>query len=200
MGAATWRPAGGFAARTILCVVLVSLWWLVPVLLTTKYAPNFLPFTERPLTILATPSLSESLRLLGYWVVYYGLGGGPATPNVAAGPYLFQPLVIVATFVVPLLAFAGFAWTRRWSYSAYFVLLGAVTVILMSLGFPPGNPANRLLLPPYYQRAQRVGRSFRCFRLGGGNGVSRLRFDLRLIGHRCGRLRLGGAHGPELRR
>jgi arabinofuranan 3-O-arabinosyltransferase len=150
MRRATWRSAGWFAVRTIVCVAVVSLWWVVPVLMTTKYAPNFLSFTEQPLTILTTPSVSESLRLLGYWVVYYGLSGGPATPSSGASAYLFEPLVILATFLVPLVAFAGFAWTRRWPYAPFFVMLGAATVIAMSLGFPPGSPLNRLLVPAYY--------------------------------------------------
>lgn len=150
MRATTWRASGRFALRAVLCVALLSLWWVVPALLTTRYAPNFLSFTEQPLTILATPSASESLRLLGYWVVYFGVGGGPATPSTGASAYLFEPLVIVATFLVPLIAFAGFGWTRRWAYAAFFVLLGAGALIVMTLGFPPGSPINRLLVPAYY--------------------------------------------------
>ena len=49
---------------------LVSAWWIVPLLVQGRYGVDFLTFTEQPGTIWSTTSLSESLRLMGYWVSY----------------------------------------------------------------------------------------------------------------------------------
>ena len=77
----SWRDAGAFAFRAAVCTLAVSLWWLIPVVLQSRYGTNPLPFTEQPAGILATPSVSESLRLLGFWLAYFG---GPAGPSVGA--------------------------------------------------------------------------------------------------------------------
>ena len=151
LGSATWSNAFRFSLRAVVCVVVASLWWVVPVLLQTRYGADFLKFTEQPFAIFATPSLSESLRLLGYWLVYFGIGQGPFHPVVgAAGVYLFNPLVIAATFAVPLIAFAGLLRTRHWIYAPFFVVLAMGTLIIMSLGFPPGSPMNRILATAYF--------------------------------------------------
>ena len=145
--AASWRDAGAFALRAAACTVAVSLWWLVPLALQSRYGTNPLPFTEQPTGILATPSVSESLRLLGFWLAYFGTPAGPSVGP--AGSYLFDPAVIVATFLVPLAAIAGFGRMRRWTYAPFMMLLLAGGVLFMALGFPPGSPLNRVLVSLY---------------------------------------------------
>ena len=82
-------------------------WWTVPLLLQARFGENFLLFTEHARTIWGTTSLSELLRLLGFWTLYTGVGFGAQEPFMeVAGTYLFNPLVIVATFALPLFAFA----------------------------------------------------------------------------------------------
>lgn len=146
---ASWRDAGGFALRAMVCIGAVSLWWVVPLLLQSRYGTNPLPFTEQPSGILTTPSVAESLRLLGFWLVYFGSPAGPSVGS--ARDYLFDPLVIVATFLVPLAAIAGFARTRRTGYAPFMLLLLAGGVVAMSLGFPPGSPLNQAFVSLYYK-------------------------------------------------
>ena len=43
---------------------------------TSRYGIDFLQFTEQPATIWGTNSLTESLRLMGYWTSYIGVGFG----------------------------------------------------------------------------------------------------------------------------
>ena len=114
-------------------------------------APTRSPFTEQPSGILATPSVSESFRLLGFWLAYFGSAAGPSVG--AAHDYLFDPAVIVATFLVPLAAIGGFARTRRSSYAPFMLLLFAGGVLAMSLGFPPGSPMNRAFVALYDRSA-----------------------------------------------
>ncbi|HEY8866857.1 MAG TPA: alpha-(1-_3)-arabinofuranosyltransferase family protein, partial [Solirubrobacteraceae bacterium] len=141
-----------FLWRSATCVVLASLWWLVPVLLQSRYGANFLSFTEQPQTIFATPSASESFRLLGLWLDYFGATFGtglrPSVPGVA--PYLFSATTIVGSFAVPLLAFGALRWTKRWAYAPFFGLLGTLGVVFMAIGFPPHSHINHVVTSLYY--------------------------------------------------
>ena len=142
VGGVAWRSAGGFAARTALATALASAWWLVPVLVQSRYGLNFLSFTEQVGSIWNTTSIPESLRLMGYWPSYLGVGYGDALEPYFGTSHalLFDPPVVVATLLVPGLALAGFAWTRRWRYGPFFLSLGIVGALIMSAGFPEGTP------------------------------------------------------------
>jgi arabinofuranan 3-O-arabinosyltransferase len=141
-----------FVWRAGLCALVVSLWWIVPVALQAIYGGSFLSFLEQPAAIWSTTSMSESLRLLGYWVFYFGTGYyGAAEPSVSvASPYLFSPAVIIATFAVPLFAALGLLWNRGWRYAPMFAVLALVGVLGMSAGFPLAKPLERLMSDVYY--------------------------------------------------
>ena len=102
-GGPRWRPA------------LASAWWVVPLLVQSRYGVDFLRFTEQPGTIWSTTSLPESLRLMGYWISYLGVGyGGELRPYFGdGGVLLFALPVVIAGLLVPALALTGFAWTRK---------------------------------------------------------------------------------------
>jgi arabinofuranan 3-O-arabinosyltransferase len=140
-----WDDVQKFCARALPLMLLASLWWIVPVLVATRYGLDFLPFTEHPGSIWATTSLTESLRLMGYWISYLGVGyGGRLKPYFSdSGLLLFNPLVVIATLVVPALALAGFVWTRRWRYGPFFLALVLTGLLLMAAGFPEGTPLRR---------------------------------------------------------
>ena len=149
-----WRDVWGFGWRAGLLAALASAWWAVPVLLQGPYGEEFLSFTEQPGTIWGTSSLSESLRLLGFWVMYVGVGFGVTESFLGVGPtYLFDEGVIVGSFLVPLLAFGGLLVTRRWRYAPFLVLLGVGALLVMYAGFPNGTPFRRFLLFAY-ERAE----------------------------------------------
>ena len=82
-------------------------------------------------TIWAHEHAAEALRLMAYWTSYIGLGFyGTTRPFFSeAGTLLFNPLVVGASLLVPALALAGFAWTRRWRYGPFFLLLLLVGVV-----------------------------------------------------------------------
>ena len=149
-----WRDVWSFGWRAAVLAALASAWWAVPVLLQGPYGEEFLSFTEQPGTIWGTSSLSESLRLLGFWVMYVGVGFGVTESFIGVGPtYLFGEGVIVASFLVPLLAFGGLIVTRRWRYAPFLVLLGVGALLVMYAGFPNGTPFRRFLLFAY-ERAE----------------------------------------------
>ena len=150
----SWREVWSFAWRAGVLAAVASAWWAVPVLLQGPYGEEFLSFTEQPGTIWGTSSLSESIRLLGFWTMYVGVGFGVTEPFLPAGPtYLFNEGVIVGTFLVPLLAFGGLLVTRRWRYAPFLVLLAVGAMLVMFAGFPNGTPFRRFLLFAY-ERAE----------------------------------------------
>jgi len=141
------RAARRFLLRALPLALLASLWWLIPVMTQVRFGVDFLPFTEPAGAIWTSTSMSESLRSMGFWVAYLGVGYGPdLLPAFDTAPtLLFTPLVVVATFAVPALAIAGFAWTRRWCYGPFFVALLLLGLLIMFTGFPDGAPLRRAL-------------------------------------------------------
>jgi arabinofuranan 3-O-arabinosyltransferase len=143
-----WRALGSLGWRAAVCAAVGAAWWAVPLFLQSRYGTDFLSFTELPSSVWATPSLSESFRLLGYWLLYLGLSGTPVLG--LASTYLFSAPVIVATFLVPLLAAGGLRFVRRWTYAPFFALLAVGALFAMAAGFPAGTPLHDALTSAYY--------------------------------------------------
>jgi len=141
------RDAARFLARALPLALVASAWWLVPLAVQVGYGVDFLPFTESAGAIWGSTSMSESLRLMGFWISYLGTGYGKTlTPVFETSPtMLFSPSVIVAGFLVPAFAVAGFASTRRWRYGPFFAALLLLGLLVMSTGFPEGVPLRRAL-------------------------------------------------------
>lgn len=144
------RPVVSFAWRAALLSFVASLWWIVPVLVQARYGTDYLTFTEHPEAILHTPSASESIRLLGYWVGY--VNGYPDTdPQLPAmSGYLLSPLTVAMTFLLPALAIASVALMRRWRYAPFFGLMLALSVLAMSFGFPQESRLGAAVTDLYY--------------------------------------------------
>src|SRR4051794_22476229 len=140
-----WRSAWRFAWRAALASLAASLWWIVPVLVQASYGIDFLKFTEQVGSIWNTTSLPESLRLMGYWPSYLGVGYGDVLKPYfgTSETMLFSAPVLVASLVVPALALWGFVWTRRWRYGPFFLLLALAGLLIMSVGFPDGTPLRK---------------------------------------------------------
>lgn len=134
-----------FGWRAALASLVASIWWIAPVVTQSAYGFDFLRFTEPAGAIWSTTSLTESLRLMGYWVAYIGVGfEGVIRPYFSdAGVMLFHPAVLVATLAVPGIALWGFAWTRRHRYAPFFLALVLIGVLLMTVGFPEGTPLRK---------------------------------------------------------
>ncbi|MBI5103621.1 MAG: DUF3367 domain-containing protein [Solirubrobacterales bacterium] len=139
--------------RLVPVSIVANLWWAVPLLLTARAAPNFLPFTEQPGTIWSTTSLTESLRLMGFWTSYVGVGyGGLLRPYQSSAPAMLQLApVVVASLLVPAVALASFAWTRAWRYAPFFLLLTFAGLLIMVAGWPDGTPLRRSAIGVYYR-------------------------------------------------
>jgi hypothetical protein len=147
IGTVRWRDSAGFVLRVGVLGLLASMWWIVPLALSSAYGIDFLQFTEQPRSIWGTNSAPEALRLMGYWTSYIGVGffGANRPLFSEAGTLLFNPLAVGSSLLLPALAVAGFVWSRRWRYGPFllFVLLVGVTIELAA--FPTGTPSREAM-------------------------------------------------------
>ncbi len=144
-GTVGWGALWAFGWRTALAGALACAWWIVPLLVQSRYGVDFLRFTEQPGTIWSTTSMAESVRLMGYWISYLGVGyGGRLRPYFGdGGVLLFATPVVLAGLLVPGLALTGFAWTRGRRYAPFLLALALVGLLAMAVGFPEGTPLRR---------------------------------------------------------
>ena len=141
IGNVPWRSSFGFLGRVGILGLLASAWWIVPVLVHVRYGIDFLQFTEQPSSIWATNSTTESLRLMGFWTSYIGVGYGATRPLFSdVSTMLFNPLVVGASLLLPAFAVAGFIRARRLVYAPLFLALVVVGTTIMVAGFPDGTP------------------------------------------------------------
>lgn len=142
---------GPWLGRIALTSAIASAWWLVPLAVHVAHGVDFLPFTEQPGTIWGTSSLPESLRLMGFWTSYIGVGfGDELRPFATHGPALLMTApIVVAGLLVPALALLGLRWTWRARYAPFFLLLVLAGLLVMAAGFPEGTPLRRALYFTY---------------------------------------------------
>jgi arabinofuranan 3-O-arabinosyltransferase len=152
-GGVAWRAARRVVVALVAVNVVAQLWWIIPVLIQGVAAPSFLPFSEQPGTIWSTTSIPESLRLMGFWTSYVGVGfGGTLRPFQGSAPALLLLLpVVLAGLAVPALSLSSFVVTRRWRYAPFFLLLVLAGVLIMSVGWPSGTPLRRVATGAYYR-------------------------------------------------
>jgi arabinofuranan 3-O-arabinosyltransferase len=133
-----WRRLLRPTLRCLTLALLVSLYWLVPAAMAGETGSAVATFTEQPASVASTSSYAETLRLLGFWVMYFQLDGRLAMPGVVG--YLTNALLLAASFAVPLLA-AACALLARARARAFAVILLAVAVPVMVGLFPPTAPS-----------------------------------------------------------
>ncbi len=131
--------------RLVVCCAVVNAWWLLPLLAANHYGLSFLPYTEQPGTIWQTTSISESLRLMGFWTSYVGVGfGGRLRPFAGHGDVLlFSRPVVLAGLLVPALSLVSLRLTWRMRYVPFLLGLTIVGLLIMSVGWPEGTPLRR---------------------------------------------------------
>jgi len=133
-----WRRLLRPTLRCLALALLVSLYWLVPAAMAGGTGSAVAAFTEQPASVASTSSYAETLRLLGFWVMYFQQDGRLAMPGVVG--YLTSAPLLVASFAVPLLA-AACALLARAKARAFAVILLAVAVPVMVGLFPPSTPS-----------------------------------------------------------
>ncbi|ROR91415.1 alpha-(1-_3)-arabinofuranosyltransferase domain-containing protein [Nocardioides aurantiacus] len=121
-------------------VLVVTAWWLVPLLLLGGYAPPFLDFIESSRNTAAGTGWLASLRGTSHWVAFFP-GGGPLG-WVGGYELASSRLLVLPTVLVAGAGLAGLALRRTWQRG---VLVASVLVGLAVLTAGSGAPAGSVL-------------------------------------------------------
>jgi len=113
------------------CVVAVSIWWLVPLLLLGRYSPPFLDWIENAAVTTSRASVFDSFRGTSQWLNFLSGGGGPSWP--AGWLYVTQPMLILITAAVALLGLAGLAMGSL-KHRGFLQLSFVAGLLLVTLG------------------------------------------------------------------
>ena len=133
-----WRDLAGPTLRCLGLGALVSLYWLVPAVLAASSGQSIAASTEQPGDVGSVSSYAETLRLLGLWTLYGRVGDRLFLPGFAA--YLTNPLVVLASFALPLAAVAGALVSRARARALGAILLAVAVPVMVGL-FPTSNPS-----------------------------------------------------------
>lgn len=104
------RAALAAVARCAALVAAVSAYWVLPSLLALGAGVTVVDNSETPAAVAGPSSAAEVLRGLGLWTLYGSGGRGQWLPEFAA--YLDDPVVVAASFALPVLAALALLVTR----------------------------------------------------------------------------------------
>ena len=120
-------------AQTAVLYTALSLYWLLPAVFALSRGATVTANTESLAAINIAASFAEVFRGLGMWTLYGSGAQGPFTPGQLA--YLSAPVIVVLTFVVPVVALLGPLLSR--SPARVFGTSAALTgALLMAAPFP----------------------------------------------------------------
>jgi arabinofuranan 3-O-arabinosyltransferase len=147
---AGWRAALAGTAACLGAALLSSAYWLASSLSAFQTAAGVAAATENPSDIAAVSSFAEVLRGLGGWLLYGADLSGPFRPGFVS--YVDNPVVVVASFGLPIAACLGALFSRstRRLPAIGLVVVGSVTMVGL---YPPGSPTlfGRLLRAAFDQ-------------------------------------------------
>ena len=123
----TWRRALVTAAKTALLCVGVSMWWIVMLVIQSRFGADVLAYSESLGAVSFTSTSTEVARGLGYWLFYVRDAYGATT--TASLDHLVSVKTIVAGYVVLAICLGGLACCR-WSHRRFAALLVGAGVVL----------------------------------------------------------------------
>ena len=143
---ASWGELRAFIGRALLLTVLCSAAALTKTAFGSASLEARLAATELPRRVNTSSSWSESWRLLGFWLSYFG--DADELGRLPGGRYYWESVPgVIVSFLAPLAAVVAVAWTR-WRPRWLFVGLALTSIALMVGSYPPddASPFGRGLL------------------------------------------------------
>ncbi len=132
-----WRDLARVVVRCGLFCAAVSLYWLLPSFLASSTGAGIAAGTERPVDVARTSSYAETARGLGNWPLYGRAGEREFLGDYTI--YLTSPIVLLCTFLVPVLVGLSL-WRSRARERLLVVGLLAMGLPVMVGLFPPSDP------------------------------------------------------------
>lgn len=139
-----WRVAS-WGVRAGALALLCNAWILVKTSAASDALASRLADTELPSSSALASSWSESIRGLGNWLSYFRENGSLLKPQTAV--YFEQPVVVLATFVMPILALLS-VWLVTWRGRVAVTTMTIAALVVMVGGFagPRATPFGSSLL------------------------------------------------------
>ncbi len=131
------RAAVAAVARCAVLVAAVSAYWVLPSVLALGAGATVVDNSETPAAVAGPSSAAEVLRGLGLWTLYGSGGRGQWLPEFAA--YLDSPVVVLASFALPVLAALALLVTRGAVRRLGLGLVLLAVPVMVGL-FPPERP------------------------------------------------------------
>jgi arabinofuranan 3-O-arabinosyltransferase len=133
----SWRDLVRVLLRCGGLSVAVSLYWLLPSFLASSTGAGIASGTENPVDVARTSSYAETARGLGNWPLYGRAGDREFLGDYTV--YLTSPIVLLCTFLVPVLVGLALWRSRARERLLVVVLLAAGLPVMVGL-FPPDDP------------------------------------------------------------
>ena len=147
------RPAKRFKLLTIwlAAVLLACMWWIIPLLLLSKYGFSILPYTESAATTTRVANLASALRGTENWVTYLTVNGKPWWPVGFTISTTVLPTVL--TGIVAGLGLTGLLRLRRAErrFLICVLIIGLLLIVsghVMDLGNPLAGRIDQLINGP----------------------------------------------------
>jgi arabinofuranan 3-O-arabinosyltransferase len=133
----TWRDLLRVVVRCGALCVAVSLYWLLPSFLASSTGAGIAAVTERPADVARTSSYAETVRGLGNWPLYGRAGEREFLGDYTV--YLTSPIVVICTFLIPVLVGLALWRSRARERLLVVALLGFGLPVMVGM-FPPASP------------------------------------------------------------
>jgi arabinofuranan 3-O-arabinosyltransferase len=132
------RRAWALRGWWLVSVVLATAWWVVGLVVQSRYGLNFLPYTETVATTTSTTSVAEVVRGTADWLAYLRL---PSAWLPAASDYVTSPTAIVGSALGAAISLWGLAH-RDLPGRRFLLVTFGVGIVAVAAGYPgqPGSP------------------------------------------------------------
>ncbi len=164
----TWPRAARWTIQAGVLTTLATGWVLIRTVLGHGALLTRVEITATPEAVAMTTSWSEAFRGLGHWLTYFHIGAADPGPNFAA--YLENPLVVLATFLVPTVALMAL-FRRKWRSGPFFVVLSAISLVVVVGLHPTDDPSPWGRLIRWVLERFPSARAFRNTMKGGAGHV-----------------------------
>ncbi|MFZ4717972.1 MAG: alpha-(1-_3)-arabinofuranosyltransferase domain-containing protein [Ilumatobacteraceae bacterium] len=128
----TWRRVVGWSVRAGALAIATTAWILTKTYYASEALDARLADTELPSASATSSSWSESFRGVGNWLSYFREEGRLLKPQTV--PFFEQPLIVLATFLLPMIALVAF-WRSGRRHRLWFGALMLAGLAMMVGGF-----------------------------------------------------------------
>ena len=139
-------PSLSFSGKTIVLTILINLWWLPSVIMPFVSSSEAIALRAMDIGSISDASRHSSLlevfRLLGRPTFLDGWGGQPYFPFAAS---YFTPALIIATYLIPIMAFSALLLRRRDNGILFLGISALISLFLAKALHPPLESINEAM-------------------------------------------------------